>query len=353
MKNVLFTLAVLGGLALAGAAAVVSLGLYNVSAAGGHFPGVSWVLHTTFRNSVALRAPPGASVPDLEAAGLVRLGAGHYDTACKMCHGAPGVERSATVRAMNPVPPPIGEAVSHWQPAELFWIVKNGVKMSGMPAWPTPERDSDVWAIVAFLTEVGEMETGTYAALTGRPETGGDATLAYCAMCHGTDGRGHGNPQVPRLDILSPQYIASALAAYRNGRRPSGVMQHAVSGLEDTQIARLATHFGNEPSSGEALPDDAAEHPGAAIAFGAFGDDVPACAACHGPWEAPLPAEHPSLQGQRLPYLVEQLRLWKTGERGGSERARLMHEVVPELDRAEIEAVARFYSAMSSARPAE
>ena len=57
MRAVLLTLAVLAGLGLTGAAAVVTFGLYNVSAQVGHLPGVSWVLHTTFRNSVALRAP--------------------------------------------------------------------------------------------------------------------------------------------------------------------------------------------------------------------------------------------------------------------------------------------------------
>ena len=124
MRAVFMTLAALAALGLTGAVAVVALGLYNVSAVAGHLPGVSWVLHTTFRNSVWLRAPSEEEVPELDDAELVALGAGHYATACVPCHGAPGQEASATMRAMVPRPPATRSEV------ELTWP---GRGVSNMP----------------------------------------------------------------------------------------------------------------------------------------------------------------------------------------------------------------------------
>ncbi len=134
----------------------MGFGLYNVSAAAGHLPGVAWILHTTYRNSVELRAPPAAQVPELTDA-MAAIGARHFDSACRFCHSPPGEARSATTRSMVPAPPPIQEAVAGWQPRHLFWIVRNGVKMSGMPHWPAEQRQDDVWLVVAFLDRVREM----------------------------------------------------------------------------------------------------------------------------------------------------------------------------------------------------
>jgi hypothetical protein len=136
MRRTLLILAALAVAGLAAAVSIVSLGLYNVSARAGHLPGVSWVLHTTFRNAVRLRAPAEDEVPDLSDPALIALGAGHYATACAPCHAGPDDSRTATMRAMLPVPPPIREAVAGWQPSHLHWIVENGVKMTGMPGWP-------------------------------------------------------------------------------------------------------------------------------------------------------------------------------------------------------------------------
>lgn len=213
MRAVLLTLAALAGLGLAGAVAVVWLGLYNVSAVAGHLPGVSWVLHTTFRNSVWLRAPSEDEVPELDDKDLIALGAGHYASACVPCHGTPGAQASATMRAMVPEPPHIDEAVAHWEPNELFWIVENGIKMTGMPGWPAEGRDDEVWAVVAYLVSVQE------AAAPELSKAVGGELEAFCESCHGTVGG-----PVPRLDILSEAYLEEQLQAYLSGKRPSGII---------------------------------------------------------------------------------------------------------------------------------
>ncbi|SFD79345.1 c-type cytochrome [Roseivivax sediminis] len=334
----------LAALALAGGlvgGAVMAFGLYNVSARVGHLPGVSWVLHTTFRNSVDLRA--SAEPPeDLRSDAMIALGAGHFDTACAGCHAAPGQERSATVRAMVPEPPHITEAVAHWDPAEFHWIVHEGVKMSGMPAWPAT-REDDVWPVVSFLLAVPEMDKAGYDDLTARPEG------QYCAMCHGPDGVS-GNPHIPRLDILSERYIADTLAAYREGRRDSGIMAQAMSTVPAEAIPDLARSFaGTAPTGASSTPGELEER-GRDLATKGESHEVPVCRACHGPWPEPLNPAFPSLAGQYEPYLAQQLRLWRDSDRGGSRVSGLMHEASRDLTDADIAALAAYYASLAPAK---
>jgi cytochrome c553 len=335
-----------GVLAALFGAAVVGFGLFNVSAAGGHWPGISWVLHTTYLNSVELRAPPASAVPKLtdEMAGI---GARHYDSACRFCHAAPGEQRTATGRSMVPEPPPIAEAVDRWQPRHLHWIVKNGVKMSGMPHWPAELREDDVWLVVAFLDRARDMTAAEYAELVAMPEDP-DALVAYCAGCHGLDGAGRGNRVMPRLDILGETYLAASLSAFREGARQSGLMQHAASRLSDEQIAMLARRFAAEPAAPVAtapLPDDLVAL-GRTLAFGATASrNVPACRACHGPWPTERSALFPALAGQRPDYLFAQLSLWRAETRGGTPRAHIMHMVGQQLGASQMRALAAFYAA--------
>lgn len=358
MRRFLIHGAILAGIAAIGAVLVVWLGLFNVSARSGHLPGVSWVLHTTFRNAVELRAPPAEAVPDLSDPDLVALGARHYDGACRTCHAGPDEGRTATMLSMLPAPPPIKEAVADWEPRHLFWIVKHGVKMSGMPAWPTRTRDDDVWPVVAFLTRVPEMTLAEYEELVAPPDLPADAAgadVAYCASCHGADGRGRGNAQVPRLDVLGEAYIAASLAAYRTGARQSGIMHHAASTLDATGDARLARFYGaqqpapaSDPQS-EAAPDGERDHItlGRDLAMGSVASaDVPACSACHGPWPDRLSALFPRLAGQPEPYLLRQLELWRDGERGGTSRAHLMHQAAKDLTDGELRALAAYYASL-------
>ncbi len=351
MRRFIRHIAWLAAAGLAGAVLVVWLGLYNVSARQGHWPGVEWLLHTTYEHAVELRAPPASATPDLGSADLVALGARHYDSACRLCHGAPGERQPATIRAMEPVPPPITEAVADWEPEELFWIVKNGVKMTGMPAWPTRTRDDDVWAVVAFLRQVDAAGAG-YAELVAAPPVSEMPDLARCTACHGSDGGGRGNQFVPRLDILGETYMAASLEAYRGGARQSGIMHQATSTLDDAAIARLARHFAGAGSDRPGHPATAAADPllvetGRRLAMGDPADpDVAACRACHGPWPTRRSPLFPTIAGQYEPYLRTQLHLWRDGERGGTSRAHLMHAVAAELIDDEIDALAAFYASL-------
>jgi cytochrome c553 len=353
VRRVLQTLAAIAGLGAAGGAAVVFLGLYNVSARSGHLPGVSWVLHTTYRNAVELRAPAPDSVPPLDDTALVALGARHFDNACRFCHAAPGETRSAMALSMVPQPPHITEAVSDWAPRHLHWIVHEGVKMSGMPGWPA-ERKDDVWAVVAFLDRVGRLDGPAYGTLTA-PPAGAPAgsMLTYCATCHGTDGRGELAPHVPRLDIQDEAYLSMSLASYRGGWRESGIMQQAASRLTDAEIEAMALHFASaapEPMERPAAPAELVER-GRALAAAATDDpEVPACESCHGPRPGKVAEGTPSLAGQHRAYLEAQLRLWRDALRGGGPRANVMRKVAAHLSDGDIDALSAYYASLAPAK---
>lgn len=350
-KSVVLTLLSLAILGLIAATIWVSFGLYNVSARLGHFPGMSWVFHTTYRNSVELWSDETREVPDtLDTPEMIALGAKHFEAACRMCHAAPGARRTATARAMLPQPPHITDAVGHWTPIQLHWIVHEGVKMSGMPGWPA-SREEEVWPVVAFLLAVQDgMTPKTYASLTAKMAAS-PSGMETCASCHG-EGGATDNPHVPRLDILSERYIVTALGAYLDGSRQSGIMEHAASEVSEEALTRFAAHYGDisPPEAGTVdrttLSD--LEEQGRRLAFATEGadDDVPACRACHGPWEEELDTLFPSLAGQHEPYLAQQLRLWREEMRGGGLTAELMHQASRDLSDADIEALAAFYAAL-------
>ena len=154
------TLAVLGvGLFLFAAS-----GIYSVAASRGHFAVTRWMLEFAMRRSVATHSY-SISAPPLQDADKVRLGAGHYDGGCAPCHGAPGKQNNPIVRQMLPHPPNLSEAVATWTPEELYWIVRNGLKYTGMPAWVAPRRDDEICAVVAFLRALPNMNDAEYRRL--------------------------------------------------------------------------------------------------------------------------------------------------------------------------------------------
>jgi mono/diheme cytochrome c family protein len=92
---------------------------------------------------------------------------------CEHCHAGPGVERAAWAAGMRPRPPHLTEKAAGWSPQEVFWIVKHGVRMTGMPAFGPSHDERTLWAIAAFVKELPAMTPERYAELGGEPK--GDA----------------------------------------------------------------------------------------------------------------------------------------------------------------------------------
>lgn len=143
---------------------VVYTGAFNVAATEEHASFTRWAFDTTFHNSVESRAADIA-VPESLSPDMVKAGAGSYKSMCQHCHAGPGVERSAWASGMRPRPPHLAEAAAEWKPEEIFWLVKHGVKMSGMPAFGPTHDDRALWSIAAFVKGLPAMTPEEYAAL--------------------------------------------------------------------------------------------------------------------------------------------------------------------------------------------
>ncbi|MFP5306513.1 MAG: c-type cytochrome [Gammaproteobacteria bacterium] len=353
----LLVTAAAGGVALL----FVVAGRIPVAASTGHSAIASWFLHSAMREAVQAQAADIAA-PPLDDPILAQRAAPHFDLNCAPCHGAPGVQRSLTAAGATPKPPSLTHKVGEWRARELFWIVKHGIKYTGMPAWPALEREDEVWAMVAFLERLPQLSPTEYRRLAGGAAVAGrgDARLGdlssgsastdieVCTRCHGSDGNGTGDGAFPRIAGQPEEYLFAALAAYASGARHSGIMQVQALALDGQQMRALARHYAAQPprAGRPELGADAGQRlaRGRRIAEQGLPErGVPACDSCHGAAPPRNPA-FPLLRGQHASYLVLQLQLFRQERRGGSPYAGLMSFVADRLDERTIRDVALYYA---------
>lgn len=146
------------------ALAVILSGSYNVAAVDRHWPMVAQVIQAARLRSIQVHAARIGVPEGLDSSETVVMGTEHYATHCAMCHGAPGVPKGELAEGLYPTPPDLAVSAKTYRPAELFWILRNGIKMTGMPAWSDHGED-ELWAIVAFLQKLPGMTEEDYATL--------------------------------------------------------------------------------------------------------------------------------------------------------------------------------------------
>lgn len=152
-------------LALAGfGAGFVYFGLYNVSAIEQHTSAVYWLLQYSMRRSVRARSEDIA-VPPLDDPEMLARGFRHYRAHCAQCHGAPGRARADEGKGMTPVPVNLAQTAREWPAAEIYWVIKHGIKMTGMPAWKYRMSEEDLWATTAFVMRLPGLRPAEYRAL--------------------------------------------------------------------------------------------------------------------------------------------------------------------------------------------
>jgi mono/diheme cytochrome c family protein len=171
---------------------VMYSGVINVAATNPHNPITAMILSTTMDNSVRAHAK-GITVPPLKNEQMIMEGFRHYREMCVACHLAPGIKSSEIRAGLLPKPPKLQEAVREWKPAELFWIIKNGVKMSGMPAWGPTHSDQKIWAMVAFLEKLPDMTAAQYQEMDKMAGPGEDDEDGDHHHDDGDGGHDHGD----------------------------------------------------------------------------------------------------------------------------------------------------------------
>jgi mono/diheme cytochrome c family protein len=202
-------------------------GVYNIAATDQHLAPTYWLLKAGMRRSVAVRAK-AVDVPPLADETLVRRGLGLYREHCRRCHGAPGIAPEPFALGMTPVPENLVLAGKTWGAADIFWAVKKGIKMTGMPAWQYRLADEQLWAVVAFVKALPALSPQQYGALQAmpppepiadelpapNPKRGVQAINQYaCITCHVIPGivgaRAPVGPSLERMAIRT--FIAGAL----------------------------------------------------------------------------------------------------------------------------------------------
>jgi cytochrome c553 len=307
MKRYLITAAVLAAVGAVLGLIVAASGIMTITASAGHFAITERFLIFAKQRSVATHTL-GTPAPPLGEPSAVLKGAGHFESACRPCHGAPDLPRQPRVaRGMLPPPPNLSERAPSWQPEELFYIVKHGIKMTGMPAWPSLVRDDEVSAMVAFLAVLPGLDAAGYrqlvhgpaaqpapaepgdeasdeatpgearpsgeplGALVGSADEPGQASpgearpsgeplgalvgsahpprsiTETCGRCHGLDGRGRGNAAFPALAGQTSSYLLTALEAYATDRRQSGMMQPLAAALGPQEWRQIADYYSRLP----------------------------------------------------------------------------------------------------------
>jgi cytochrome c553 len=345
---------IIGGLAALGGAfaafvLVLISGLYNISAAREHFDVTTLILDVVRRSSVRTHSL-GIDVPPLTEPGMVELGATYFEFGCAPCHGAPDREHSPISPRMIPEPPPLTQVVTDWSDAELFWIVHNGQKFTGMPSWLAFSREDEAWPVVAFLRQLPEIDGAEYARLAGQPADPAQADfldlpaemVSRCIRCHGPASGQPISPRVPRLGGQSAAYLERTLREFEESIRPSGMMELFASGLTETQITALASYYAAGSAPGEAFPGPEVGDPdkGAQIfSLGIPAQGVPACLACH--VQAANPAI-PKLRGQSADYVRQQLEIWSEGLRWRSPYGAIMGRVAERMSAEQMADVAAY-----------
>ena len=169
LLGVLFTVVV----AIVGVFTVVMSGVINIGADQGHSPLVYNFLETARTRSIAY-ASKDIIVPDLEKVEMISSGGADYKDMCAGCHLSPGVESTDFSEGLYPKPPNFTNAqvVDRYKTdagaQQSFWAIKHGIMASGMPAWGASHDDDRMWAMVAFIRSLPELDESQYTMLTTR-----------------------------------------------------------------------------------------------------------------------------------------------------------------------------------------
>jgi cytochrome c553 len=393
-----------GPFLLAGAAGaligvlVLTSGIANLAASTPHPEGWARLLHYAFQRSTAHHAAGIATPPDLGTPAQIAKGAAYYGTACAHCHGGPGLGQNPVALSMRPRPQYLVREVGAFSAPELFWIVKHGVKYSGMPAYPAQDRDDEAWSIVSFLRALPKMTTAQYRQLAygdamktsdtlggvaplgdtfakrtytfahedewppessyTHPSIGFDtfsldgSVVKTCSRCHTDNGTGRDGGAIPNIAILKPDAFRTALTRYASGQRHSGFMQPVATQLDDAQIAQLAQYYTAQPhkrsDSAPGTPEELALGQRIAV-VGIPARGIGACSGCHDVTKAAAHA-FPMIDGQHRLYLAGRLRQFRSQTAtvaGGNPMIAIAHK----LEERDVDAVAAFYASREPGAP--
>ena len=169
MIRVLAFIGILAILGVIAAAVFFFGGFYSVAGSAAEPAAVKWALAHIRAASIARHAADNPAV-SLEDPAIVQAGARAFSNrGCTNCHGGPGVDWARFAEAMHPDPPDLKELAPDRTPAQLFWVIKNGINMTGMPSFGAIDvPDQEIWSIVAFVKKLPAVSDDDFKTWTGK-----------------------------------------------------------------------------------------------------------------------------------------------------------------------------------------
>ena len=183
-----------------------------------------------------------------------------------------------------------------------------------------------------------------WPAKAGKPDLAkGEASFAMCAACHGADGNS-GTPANPKLSQQHPEYLVKQLQEFKSGKRKNAIMQGMAAALSDADMKNIAYWVTAKKAKPGFAKDPELVALGERIYRGGVADrQIAACAGCHSPTGAGIPAQYPRLSGQHADYTAAQLTAFRDGVRGNSQQ---MTQVAAKLNDREIRALADYVAGL-------
>src|SRR5665647_363259 len=150
MKKIILTVIITLVVIAASFTIFIYSGTYDVSQLTPHNAITKWIVNTTKHKSINKRLK-GLQAPPMGDSAMLADGFVHYDEMCVSCHGGPGIDPADLSKGLYPKPPRFYKSDDMPDTTEAFWIIKNGIKMTSMPAYGPTHNDQKIWAITDFL----------------------------------------------------------------------------------------------------------------------------------------------------------------------------------------------------------
>lgn len=206
---------------------------------------------------------------------------------------------------------------------------------------------------LTVVMAVGALTASTACAqeiVKGDPAKAQQIVTQVCAACHGADGNSV-IPANPNLAGQHPEYLFKQLMNFKSqGGKPAvrnnPVMAGMVAGLSTDDMQNLAAYFaGQKPRPGAAHNQELVKLGRDIYRGGIMAKAVPACASCHSPNGAGIPAQFPRLAGQHSEYVATELKAFRAGARA-NDPAQMMRTISARLSDREIAAVAEYIAGL-------
>jgi len=165
-------LAMLTMICLIGVYGFVQSGIFNVAATNKDGPLITWLLNTTMKKSVERRAQ-NIEVPDINDNEMILAGLSDYVGMCAQCHGEPDKPSGILAQGLNPAPPNLEHLAEAGTAAEMFWVINNGIRMTGMAAFGKSHQADEIWPVVAFLQSAKGITSSEYNQMKKRAKAYG------------------------------------------------------------------------------------------------------------------------------------------------------------------------------------